>query len=396
MLLVVVLVAAGVAACTTIRRVMAPTTSTGTDGPTSTTTTSTTPAPALPGSFRVGLTTFHWVDPSRNTVNPATGADTIPGRVLTTQVRYPTASGSLTRENRNAAPDRQYGPYPVIVFAHGFDVSPWYYAPLLDSWVREGFIVISPIFPDESTALVTSVGGPQSPQGYHAELDLANEPADIAFVLRKFDAVAASGSGNRLSGVAATSDVGLAGQSDGAEAVAALAYGTNAADRSALAAMPVAPRAVEVLSGEALQGSYPATNASSPPVLQVQSAADTCNAPAEAASLFASLENAPVHLFETLQGASHLQPYTGLIPGPNPYAPVVDKVTTDFFRLELGWNPGGLSLGAVEAAGAVSHVSAVTATPPGFPNSPSTSKPDCTGFPVSGPTTTTTSVPAGQ
>ncbi|MHB8435765.1 MAG: alpha/beta hydrolase [Acidimicrobiales bacterium] len=345
-------------------------TSSSTVAPSSSSTSTSSPSPT---ALKVGLTTFYWKNSAASTLNPIKNDGFIAGRILTTEVRYPTLDGSANTENVGAEPARDRGPFPVIVFAHGFDMSPWYYKPLLDSWVRAGFIVVSPIFPDANTQVVTKLGGPLSPRGMWAENDIAYEPGDIVFVLKQFDAAAAENSGTLVAGIANLSDVALAGQSDGANVVGALAYGSDYT--KVFAQMPIMPRAVVILSGQKLNpyvgppNNY-SSSESSPPVLQVQSNTDTCNYAQLGANLYKTLMNAPVHLFETLYGASHIQPYTALVPGPNPYAPVVDKVTTEFLELELGWHAVGLSISAIEKAGSVAGVSQLSPAYQGFPNSP--------------------------
>ena len=303
---------------------------------------------------------YAWKDAAGTTVNPLPTGAAIPGRILTTEIRYPTVRGSAGSETPGARAATG-GPFPVIVFAHGFDVSPSYYTPLLDAWVRAGFVVVSPIFPDASTEIIASIGGPESTEGIHAEDDETYEPGDIPFVLKQLASVAAVGSGSVLSGVVNLSEIGMAGQSDGANVVAALSYGSYySAD---LAAMPARPKAVEILSGQALTpytggtNSYSAT-ASSPALLQVQSNADACNTPQLATDLFAQLSGAPVHLFETLVGAPHLDPYVGT----GRWASVVEKVTTEFFEVELGWHDKGLTLAKVQASATVPNVSSIASS----------------------------------
>jgi hypothetical protein len=375
--IVVLLVAGGVAACTTIGHHFGGTTNTSGATTSSSSTTTTTPKPT---SYNVGLTTFYWKDSLRTTVNYLNLDAPIAGRVLTTEVRYPTVEGSPTAETVGAKAATSDGPFPVIVFAHGFDVSPSYYSQLLDSWVRAGFIVVSPIFPDENTATVNDDGGPYSSGGVNDECDETNEPGDIPFVLRQFDTVAAPGSGKILAGLAETSDVALAGQSDGANVVGALAFGSLYS--SDLLAMPVSPKAVAVLSGQQLIPCSGATNtysasASSPALLQVQSDADTCNGAQQAADLFARLTAAPAHLFQTLHGATHLAPYANPPAGNPEYMAVVEKVTTQFFELELGWHAKGLTLASIETSGNQANVSQVTSTVTGFPSAPPQS--NCAG-----------------
>lgn len=100
-------------------------------------------------------------------------------RTLATEIRYPTqvAAGSQ-RELTGANPVAHVGGYPTIVFAHGYDVTPDKYKTLLDSWVRAGFVVVAPIFPEESPSAV------RARHGANTEWDLVNEPGDLAFVTK--------------------------------------------------------------------------------------------------------------------------------------------------------------------------------------------------------------------
>ncbi|HLI43642.1 MAG TPA: hypothetical protein VKU92_04150 [Acidimicrobiales bacterium] len=349
----------GVAACAAIPRAAGrhDSSTTTTDGPPASSPTSSTLATVH--SFHVGIWTFDWKDTTRNTVNPANPAQPIPGRVLTTQVRYPTLRGSAAGETPGAAAATAYGPFPVIVFAHGFGVDPVAYEPLLDAWVRAGFIVVSPIFPDENASIVKQVGGISSQEALTAETDETNEPGDIAFVLQQL-AVAAETPGTPLTRLPDLSEVALAGQSDGANVVGALAFGSAYA--SIWASIEPEPKAVAVLSGEELTagpGNYGAntygSGPQSPALLQVQSTADSCNPGQDAYALYSRIDHGPVHLFETLTGASHLDPYVGV----QPWAAIVQKVTTEFFEVELHWRDAGLSLARVVAAGSVPGTSSM-------------------------------------
>src|SRR6202022_1175714 len=85
-----------------------------------------------------------------------------PGRDLRTTVRWPVSrSGQV-------AP----GGLPLIVFAHGYNVSAATYSVMLDDLTRAGIVVAAPDFPGESTAL----------PGPAVESDLVNEPCDMEFV----------------------------------------------------------------------------------------------------------------------------------------------------------------------------------------------------------------------
>jgi hypothetical protein len=357
-----VLVAAVVAACNAVSAGSRPSsTSKGrtTSPPSSATTTTTT----IPASFDVGIHTFAFDEtgPDVTHVGP-TGAG-VAGRVLTTEVRYPTLTGSATGEGIDARPTTVGGPYPVIVFAHGWDTEPSDYQTMLDAWVKAGFVVVSPIFPDENATAVAAAGGQGSAAAMTEENDQFNEPGDIAYVLTQLESITTHGWGTTLKGVLDMSDVALAGQSDGANVVAALAYAPGL--KSVRAQLPVVPKAVAVMSGAAWTdmlsgeaGTYSAA-ASSPALLQIQSDADGCNVPSSGVDLYASLQSSLTSKWwVTLFGANHLGPYEGAAP----WSTVVDAVTTEFFELELGWRSSSLSASSVQTAGTVSGVAQVSTT----------------------------------
>ncbi len=97
---------------------------------------------ALQGSrhapFAVGLQVLSFIDRTRLIRLP--GGRLVP-RTLVTLVRYP-ASGPATRVAfPGAQPDRFAGPFPLVVFGHGFAVTPAIYASLLTAWARAGYVV---------------------------------------------------------------------------------------------------------------------------------------------------------------------------------------------------------------------------------------------------------------
>ena len=98
---------------------------------------------------------------------------------------------------------------------------------LLASWVKAGFIVVAPLFPDENANKINSLGPRTVAQSELAESDVVNEPYDIAWVAGQVESGAAgdasSGAG-WLKGLAEPGKIALAGHSDGAQAVAALVY----------------------------------------------------------------------------------------------------------------------------------------------------------------------------
>lgn len=302
------------------------------------------PKVAAPVHFGVGIATCTFVDTTRTTFNYLTGVST-PGRRLVTEIRYPTtAVGPGAGERTNATPARSHGPFPLVVFAHGFDTTPNTYAALLDTWVRAGMVVAAPIFPDTSTTAV-------SLQGFKAEADDDNQPKDVAFVLNALDQAEPHGAGCAVvRGLFSPSRLALAGQSDGGETVAALEY------ESAYRVASVRPLATEVLSGSLLYGTPTSnTEVAGSPLLVVQSETDTCNPPEESTDLYANIPGRE-KWFLAIRSGDHLPPYTDSAQ-PADFA-LVAAVTTRFFELEFAHEqPGSRFLALAGPANAIGSLS---------------------------------------
>jgi hypothetical protein len=218
----------------------------------------------------------------------------------------------------------------MVVFAHGYDVTPDTYAALLDAWVRAGFVVVAPLFPDESAPEVTSQHGADT------EDDLANEPEDLAFVTKAV--LEASALETPTCPIAANlvdpSEIALAGHSDGAVAVGMLAYdhgvdpqGINYADLRT----GITYRAVIVLSGAENSAQSYAAEASRPDLLVVQSLADECNPFRYGAQLYDSIHQTNKWFLE-LKTAHHLPPFDGV---DVPAFGVAAATTTRFLQMSL-------------------------------------------------------------
>ena len=235
-------------------------------------------------------------------------------RVLVTTVRYPAEGG---------------GPFPLVVFAHGFALTPEPYVRLLDTWVRAGFVVAAPLFPVERA---NAPGGPD-------ESDLVNEPRDLSFVISQLTA-AASPVHELVDGT----KIAVAGQSDGAEAALSSAYDRRYRDRRIDAAV--------ILSGAALPGFAPPP-AGAPPLLAAQGTADPVNAPASTAYYYRLMRRPKFLLW--LLGASHLPPYTT----DDRWAAVVGHATVAFLDRYLR----GAPLRPLLAAGTRPGVARIVASP---------------------------------
>lgn len=260
-------------------------------------------SPPHTAQYGVGETFATYTDFSRRIWIPGRGPEP---RQLETIVRYPAQVKSSGVDTRSAAPARSDGPFPLIVFAHGFDITPTPYAALLRAWASAGYVVAAPIFP------LTNPGAPGGPN----ESDLVNQPADMSFVITRLLAASASSEGI-LSGLIDPHQIAVAGQSDGGSTALAVAYNRHYFDRRIDAAM--------ILSGAMIPGlggyDFPAP---SPPMLAVQGTGDTVNAPVSTYHFF-GLARRPKFLLSLLD-APHLGPYTN----EQPQLGIVERVTVAF------------------------------------------------------------------
>jgi fermentation-respiration switch protein FrsA (DUF1100 family) len=265
-------------------------------------------APPRPTSYAVGLEVQRLVEPGR-TVTYRNGV-TEP-RALETYIRYPAEGPSSDTDVVGAPPARADGPFPLVVFGHGYEETPETYKLLLESWARAGFVVAAPAFPLENA---------DAPGGADEE-DLVNQPADMRFVISHLLAESASGSGT-LGGLLSPSAVAASGQSDGGDTALAVGYGHLDRDPRV--------KAVIVLSGaegpfrEGIE--FPP---GSPPLLATQGSADPINHPYETSEFFTAAR--PPKFLLSLEGASHLPPYTY----EQPQLGVVEHVTISFLRAYL-------------------------------------------------------------
>jgi alpha-beta hydrolase superfamily lysophospholipase len=259
-------------------------------------------------------------------------------RVLETIVRYPAVGHFDGRDHSNARPALASGPFPLIVFGHGFGVTPALYAPLLRAWAAAGYVVAAPAFP------LTEAQAPGGP----LRSDLPNQPADLSFVItRMLDAHA--GSAPPLGGLIAPNAIAVAGQSDGGDTALAAAYDAPYRDRRIDAAV--------ILSGAEdpfVRGFQIAPGG--PPLLATQGTADPINPPSATAAFFDPAP-APKYLLQLI-GASHLPPYST----DATQLRVVAKVTTAFLDSYLKHQPGALR--RMRAAASVPGVATLDSDPP--------------------------------
>lgn len=307
------------AAATSAAASVTPTTASASLSPSESATPSPSPTPpAYPlGTFTVATTDHTFVDPTRGTMARGSRAATS-NRTLPTSVRYP------------GNPDGR-GPFPVVVFAEGFNISVRDYAPLLDDLASRGYVVVAPEFPMATTIY----------DGNPSQADLDNEPGDVRFVLTSVMDTAAAG--GPLQGLIDPDRVAIMGHSDGAYVAAVIGYDPTFRDRRFTAAVILSGQAGDIHSSPGLDGS--------PPLLVAHGTADEINPYWIGPAIQAAVS--PPHYLLTIAGARHLAPFTDA-----PIRPAVSEVIAAFLDLHLR----GIA-GAAETLTAAGNAPGLTLTP---------------------------------
>ena len=286
-----------------------------------------------------------FVDSSRSVPDFATQPPSVASnaRTLPTSIWLPPSG----------APDH---PRPLVLFAAGYDSYPGIYAPLLSAWANAGFVVAAPTFPDENPAEVAA-------QQSNTEGDLANEPADLAYVGRALEqaSVHRVESCPGVFGMIEPRVLVVAGHSDGASAAALFAFGTGSDPQGVPESMLRAGfslRAALIFSGAADGRSTYGAPDPELRLLMIQSAGDHCNPERDAAALYRSL-HVDERFFLLLRTAQHRSPFDGT---DEPAFRLVTAASIRFLRLsvrEARMGPGFVAYGDRDPA-----VGAVYAGPP--------------------------------
>ena len=274
-------------ACAT-HRIAAPARSTATPATTAVSTASTSPPPTASPTepFAVGVRTFTFVDASRPT--PATSAgQRQPSRTLVTTVWYPATGAASAADIPDAPALRTSAPFPIVVWAHGFNRVSSDYRSLLHRWASAGYVLAGPTLP--------SLRRPGPGQGPASEADQASEPGDLGYVVTALASMNADPS-SPLRGVVDPTRVIAAGHSDGAIDALALALAHCCHD----------PRVVAVVSIAGAEepgvfGTY--SGAGGVPLLVVQGDRDVHLTVSDAHSIYDPA--APPKYLLVLHGADH-------------------------------------------------------------------------------------------
>jgi dienelactone hydrolase len=204
------------------------------------------------------------------------------------------------------------GPFPLVVFVHGYDVGPLAFQRFCSTLASDGYVVAAPSFPLEDPAR----GFPLD------ETHLPDEAADVAFVVTSLEQDASA----RVDG----SRVAVIGHSDGADVALLVGYGPGSVDPRVGAVVAMAPDTMTV-----------APVASHVPLLLVQGTADSVVPYSSSQTVYGQID-APVS-YLSLVGADHLPP----IAGGSPWTPVLDGAVARFLDATVaGRGTGAGSLAA--------------------------------------------------
>jgi len=258
----------------------ASTTATAKGSPSTTTTTATATTATAARDRAVSTITVALVDPSRPTVSR--GRQLSATRSLPTTVVYPTSGG----------------PFPLVVFAHGFQLGPSHYEHIMRAIAAGGYVVAAPSFPLADAA----VAGGNVDRG-----DIPNQSGDLSFVISQLAAGPAAG--GPLAGKIDATSVGAVGHSDGADTVLDLGYYPGRMDGRVMAVAAVSP--------DAMTG--PGGSVGAAPLLISHGDRDTVVPYSNATTVFGQVQARRFLL--TLLGGDHLGPAQGQAP----WAAVLDR-----------------------------------------------------------------------
>jgi dienelactone hydrolase len=243
-------------------------------------------------TYAVGTRSVTFVDISRPTSrNGSFGG--APSRTLPTEFWYPA-------QDDGGAPDRGDGPYPIVVFAHGYDVTPDFYAPLLERWAAAGYVVAAPTYP----ILSGSHGGA-------SHVDYEQTFADTSFAITQ---VLGLGNDDALAGMVDPDRIAAAGHSDGE--VISFGVGFLACCRDARV------KSVISMAGDLANANNPSVRDTGTPILHIMEVNDEYDPYPH--SIQWDRDNLTAPRWMVTLNSSHVPPYTQ--PG-DPAFELVSKIT---------------------------------------------------------------------
>jgi dienelactone hydrolase len=278
--------------------------------------------------YAVGTSQATYVDSSRSTSanGDFAGAST---RTIPVEFFYPAQGATGSGSTADATPDKSHGPYPLLLFSHGYAVTPEFYQPLLERWAAAGYVVAAPVYP-----ILSGTPGGASHTDYEQTFD------DARFVISQVLALPAS---EPLAGLVDPARIAAAGHSDGE--VIAFAQGQLVCCRDQRV------KAVLAMAGDLSNSNNPNVRNSGVPILHVMETEDEYDPYQHSIDWDRANLDAPRWML-SLPGSSHVPPYTQ--PG-NAAFELVSAATIDFFDGTLKGDPEQLDAMAklVDGSGGV-------------------------------------------
>jgi hypothetical protein len=272
------------------------------------TTATTAPPDPLTRRYAVSTYTVDFVDTTR-TESPNGSFQGASNRTLTTKFWYPALVDG-------GDPDRAHGPYPLLLFIHGYDQTADFYAPLLERWASAGYVVAGPTYP----FLSGIPGGPS-----HVDFDKLF--GDSSFVITR---TLASGPDTPIGGLVDGTRIAAAGHSDGEMVSFRLGFGVCCREWRI--------RSVITMAGDLSRAGIDPIRDSGLPILAVTETNDEYD-PYQPSIDWARANLTPPRWMLSLLGASHVPPYNQ--PG-NPHFELVATTTVDFLDGTLKDRPDRL------------------------------------------------------
>ncbi len=196
------------------------------------------------------------------------------------------------------------GPFPLVVFAHGYAASAATYRDLAMEVASGGFVVAAPDFPRSSSAVTSA-----------PVRDYVEQATDVSFVVTSL--LDTTTRPDALDGRIAATPVGVIGHSDGGVTAAGVAFNSEYGDARVGAAV--------ILSGGAF--GFPGTwfSDAAPALLAVHGDADEVNPFSASTSLYDEATG-PKWLV-SVTGGTHLEPFT-----TGAARPTIATLVVDFLR----------------------------------------------------------------
>lgn len=273
--------------------------------------------------YAVGVHQVTYVDSSRSTSANGSfaGAST---RTLPATIWYPALGDPDGAAQSDATPDRDHGRYPLVLFAHGYEVTPAFYRPMLERWAAAGYVVVAPTFPILS-------GTP----GGASHVDYEKTFTDASFVI---SSVLAAATTDPVAALIDPARIAAAGHSDGETIAFGVGFLACCRDARVAAVIPMA--------GDLSHSNNPHVRDTGIPILHIMETNDEYNPYGPSIAWDRDNLTAPRWLL-TLENASHVPPYTR--PG-NPYFELVMTTTIDFLDGVLKGHPERLDRIKTEVA----------------------------------------------